>query len=67
MDGLVARLILRYVAGMLIAKGLLADPDGDWINSNPDLLELVTAGVGFAIMGVTEAFYRLAKKYGWRT
>lgn len=67
MNGLVARLILRYVAGALIAKGLLTDPDGDWINSDPDLLELATAGVGFAVMGATEAFYRLAKKYGWRT
>jgi hypothetical protein len=67
MNGLLARLILRYIAGMLIAKGLLSDADGDWINSDPDLMELVTAGIGIAIAGATEWFYVLAKKYGWTT
>lgn len=67
MSGLLARLILRYVAGALIAKGLLSDADGDWINADPDLMELVTAGVGFAIMFATEYAYRLAKRFGWKT
>jgi len=67
MNGLLARLILRYVAGALIARGLLAPSDGDWINTDPDLMEAVTAGVGFAIMGATEYAYRLAKRMGWRT
>jgi hypothetical protein len=67
MNGLVARIILRYVAGALIAKGLLADADGDWINADPDLLQAVTAGIGIAIGAVTEVAYRLAKRWGWRT
>jgi hypothetical protein len=67
MTGVIARLILRYIAGALIARGLLAPADGDWINGDPDLEELVTAGVGFVLMIGTEWFYRLAKKYGWTT
>ncbi len=67
MTGLIARIILRYVAGALIARGLLAPADGDWLNGDPDLMEAVTAGVGFAIMTGTEIAYRVAKRLGWRT
>jgi hypothetical protein len=67
MTGLIARIILRYVAGALIARGLLAPSDGDWINGDPDLMEAVTAGIGFVIMGGTEIAYRIAKRLGWKT
>ena len=45
----VSRIILRYVAGALVAKGLLTADDAIAINTDPDLVELVTAGLGIAI------------------
>jgi len=67
MNGAIARIIIRYVAGALIARGLFSPADGDFINANPDIEEIMTAAVGAAIMAGTEVFYYLAKRWGWRT
>ena len=54
----IARIILRYVIGVLLgmdAEGIIA--------ANPDLVTLVAVGLGAAV----EAFYAWAKKKGWPT
>lgn len=65
MTGLIARIALRYIAGALVAKGLLSADDALAVNTDPDLVELVTAGLGIAIAAGTEWFYALARKLGW--
>jgi len=64
MSGPIARILLRYIAGALVAKGLLDPDSAAFFNTDPDLIELVTAAVG-VLMGLgTEFFYRLARKMG---
>ncbi len=65
MTGLIARIALRYIAGALVAKGLLTADDALAINTDPDLVELLTTGLGIAIGVGTEWFYALARKLGW--
>lgn len=65
MAGPIARILLRYIAGALVAKGLLDPDSAAFFNTDPDLIELATAAVG-VLMGLgAEFFYRLARKMGW--
>lgn len=67
MSGPLARILLRYLAGALVARGLI-DPDAAYyINTDPSVIELATIIVGTALGFLSERFYTLAKKYGWAT
>lgn len=60
MNGAIARIFLRYVVGALFAGSpMLAEK----LSTDPDIIMMVAAGVGFAIEGV----YAIAKKRGWAT
>lgn len=59
MNGAVARIILRYVAGGLVLGSPVV---GERLAQDPDLVMLVGALVGIA----TEGFYYLAKRRGWK-
>lgn len=61
----VSRIILRYVAGILIAKGWLDSGFGQQLATDPDVLSLVQIGVGFAAAAASEGWYWLARKFGW--
>jgi hypothetical protein len=61
MTAVIARILLRYVAGALIAAGYLDTTMGSSIANDPDLLILV----GTVIGAVTEGAYYLAHKLGW--
>ncbi|WEX07361.1 hypothetical protein [Chelativorans sp. AA-79] len=65
MSGLIARIIIRYIAGALVAKGLLSAEDAYFINADPELVDLVTTTIGAGLMIATEWFYWLARKLGW--
>ena len=52
-----ARIILRYVSGFLVAKGLLASD----LSADPDLVLYLGLGIGAAV----EFAYSLARKRGW--
>lgn len=67
MIGPISRIILRYLAGALVAYGLLDAPMGDQIASDPDILSFVSLGVGTAAGLATEVGYALAKRWGWAT
>lgn len=61
----IVRILLRYLSGLLVMKGLISTNMGTDLATDPDLmaiLELVF-GVGFAT--VAEWWYVLAKKWGW--
>ena len=57
----IARIIARYLAGALVAYGLLEHPDARAME--PDLALLIGMGLG----GLVEGAYALAKRFGWAT
>ena len=61
MTAVLARILLRYLSGFLIAAGYLLP--GTDLSLDPDL---VTA-CGFVLGIAVETYYGLAKKYGWPT
>lgn len=63
MNLVIARLILRYLAGALIAAGYLDPTLGNTISADPDLIVLFGALVG----ALAEGLYIVARRRGWRT
>lgn len=63
MIAVIARIIMRYLAGALVAWGLITAEAGQALGSDADLTLLL----GVAIGAVAEWGYALAKKYGWAT
>jgi hypothetical protein len=62
-----ARIILRYLAMFLIAKGVFSPELGDAIASDPDILMLVQVVTGGVVALAAEAWYGIAKRLGWST
>lgn len=67
MNAALARIVLRYLAGILVAVGWLAPDLGSQLAVDPDVLGLVANLVGLTIMAVTEGWYWAAKRFGWKT
>lgn len=63
MIGPIARIILRYVAGALVAYGVISEDIGAQIAADPDLLLVVGAGLGLAV----EVAYMIARRVGAAT
>lgn len=61
----IARIFLRYLSGILIARGLLSESDGAAFGMDPDVLSLVEAGLGLALSAATELWYAAARRFGW--
>lgn len=58
--GPLARVLLRYLGGALVAKaGLSIDI------SDPDIESIATMGIGAAISAGTEVWWYFARKYNW--
>lgn len=62
-----ARLLLRYGAGFLIAKGLLAPEAGPELANDVDLQAMIQVGLGLAMTAAAEGWYALARRLGWAT
>lgn len=63
MNPVYLRLVLRYVAGYLVLKGLLPQEIATMIEQDPEL----AGAIGALIMVCVEGFYALARRLGWRT
>ncbi|MBN7755499.1 hypothetical protein JYP46_01565 [Nitratireductor aquimarinus] len=63
----IARIILRYVAGFLIAWGLLTKDDMGLVLTDPQLNSWIEIGAGVLFGFIGETWYRLAKRLGWAT
>lgn len=61
------RIGLRYVAALLVARGLLDPGMGDMLANDPDLLAALQILGGVAAALVAEGWYWLAKRLGWAT
>lgn len=57
------RIILRYLAGYLVLKGILPQEIATTIESDPELAGAVGALIAVAVEGA----YAFAKKMKWRT
>lgn len=58
--GPLARVLLRYAGGALVAKAGLSIDVND-----PDLVNIATMALGGAITVGTEVWWYLARKYNW--
>lgn len=63
----IARNVLRYLSGALVAKGLIGADTGTALAVDPVIIEAVTVAAGVMLGSVTEAIYAMAKKMGWPT
>ena len=63
MTAVVARIMIRYIAGALVARGLL--DDGGILTADPDVARLVETGLGIATGAAVEAWYYAARRFGW--
>ncbi|MFN4101924.1 MAG: hypothetical protein ACK4GT_19345 [Pararhodobacter sp.] len=63
--GVFARILLRVIAGFMIARGLPADLVS--IVHEPEVAIGLEAILGALVWGAAEAFYWAAKRFGWRT
>lgn len=62
----IIRVLLRYLAGILVTKGILQAEDANAIATDPDLIDMFNVLAGLAIGIATEWWYYLAIKFGWK-
>jgi hypothetical protein len=58
-----ARILLRYIGGALLAKGVLHDAA---TLADPDLQQVIVIILGMASSAVSEFWYFIAKKRDWK-
>lgn len=61
------RIGLRYLSGVLIAKGVLDSQTGLVLGTDPEVLDAALAVIGGLIGVVSELAYKLAKDVGGNT
>lgn len=59
------RIALRYLAALLIARGVLSPDMGDIITSDPEIAMALQLGGGALVGIVAEGWYYLARRFGW--
>lgn len=62
-----ARILLRYLSGFLVFKGLFSPEMGGMLAADPDVLMWAQLGLGLLAGFAAELWYKLAKKFGWAT
>jgi hypothetical protein len=58
------RILLRYLAMVLVTRGLMGADDASVFSTDPDVQMAVEAGIGFAIAGATELWHWASAKLG---
>lgn len=61
------RLLMRYIAGSLLAKGLIDAAMAHQLATDQEVIAALQIIIAFAFGAVAEGWYYLAKKFGWRT
>jgi len=67
MNAVIVRIVLRYAAGFLVAKGFASADFGAAISGDPDVMAFGEMALGAIIGAGTEYAYRIAKRLGWAT
>lgn len=65
MIALIVRIALRYLAGVLVARGLFGADDAAAFSTDPDIQMALETGLGLGIAAVTEWWHVLARRFGW--
>ncbi|OHV63204.1 hypothetical protein LCM4577_29750 [Mesorhizobium sp. LCM 4577] len=65
MIAIIIRIVLRYCAGVLVARGLLGADDASAFSADPDIQMALETGVGLAIAATAEWWHLLARRFGW--
>jgi hypothetical protein len=60
------RILLRYLAAVLVTRGLIAPDLGEMISRDPDIAMALQVTSGALIAALAEGWYYLAHKFGWR-
>lgn len=60
--GPLIRVGLRYVAGLLVAKGMASEAN---LLSDPDLVQVASYAGAAVCSGISEGWWYLARKKGW--
>ena len=63
----VARVGLRYLAGVLIGKGFIDSKLGMELFTDPELIQWATIGLGIGLGWLAEKLTDIARRFGWRT
>lgn len=67
MTAVLVRIALRYGAGILVAKGILAPEAGADLATDPDVLQVAQIGAGLMAGALAEMWFFFAKRLGWTT
>jgi hypothetical protein len=67
MKAVIARIVLRYIAAALVAYGILTIDMEYTVANDADLQIGIEVVVGLGIGAVTEAWYAIARRFGWAT
>jgi len=59
----IIRILCRVLAGFLIGAGYMTESSADAIFSDPAF----DMAIGVILWAVTEGFYWMARRFGWRT
>lgn len=59
------RILLRYLAAILVTKGLIAPDLGEMISRDPDIAMAAQVASGALIAAIAEGWYYLAHRFGW--
>ncbi len=63
----IIRILMRYGIGALVTYGYLSADDGGSISADPDIQFVAEMLLGAAAAALNEAWYAVAKKWGWAT
>ncbi len=59
------RILLRYLAAILVTRGLIAPDLGEMIARDPDVAMALQVAAGALLAAVAEGWYYLAHRCGW--
>ena len=59
------RILFRYVAGWMVAQGMIDGELANIISTDPDLVASFNLLIGALLAAVSEAWYSIAKRMGW--
>jgi tetrahydromethanopterin S-methyltransferase subunit E len=67
MTGVIVRIALRYLSGVLVAYGLMGNAEVGVILNDPELEREIAVAVGALFAAIVEGAYAVAKRLGWST
>lgn len=65
MTAIFIRILLRYLAGALVVRGIMGADDAATFSADQDVQMLLETGLGVGIASATEIWHWLSRKFGW--